>query len=226
MIKALYKITNQINNKVYIGQTLHPNRRWTEHCAHAKAQDDQLPIHLAIAKYGKENFKFEVLEWSEAFDEREAELIAQYNSIAPNGYNVLPGTSHNPVMYEEDHPRNTLSTVIIDQIIAELKMNLISDVELAKKYSTTPKIIADINHGITHKRPNLTYPIRQRKGRTGGIPMEVRMAIIEDLKTTNLSYSQLAEKYHISKSMVGHINHGRFNPIEGIKYPIRGGSNA
>lgn len=221
MEKALYKITNLINNKIYIGQSIHPNRRWVEHCYHANAKDDNLPIHLAINKYGKENFLFEVLEWSEDYNKREEELIQKYNSLIPNGYNILNGSSNNPVMFEENHPRNTLPTIIIDSIIEELKENKISDVELSKKYNTTTKIISDINHGITHKRENIDYPIRIRKGRTGGLSLEQRLQIIEDLKNTTLSYNKLAEKYKVSKSLIGHINHGRYNPVDGQNYPIR-----
>ena len=225
MEKALYKIENLINHKVYIGQSIHPQKRWVEHCYHANAGDDNLPIHLAIKKYGKESFSFEVLEWNKDYDRREAELIQQYNSLIPNGYNILDGTSNNPVFYGEDHPRNTLLQVDIDNIIKELQENKESDVILAEKYNTTPKIIADINHGITHRKENLTYPLRVRKGRTGGISFEIRLQIINDLKTTSLSYSELAKKYGLSKGMIGHINYGRYNPVEGIDYPIRRKSN-
>lgn len=221
MKKALYKIENLINGKVYIGQSIHPEKRWWEHCRHAKAQDDNLPIHLAIYKYGKKFFKFEVLEWSEDYDKREAELIKFYNSLTPNGYNILDGTSNNPVMCGENHPLNTLSQATVDLIIIDLQKNEKSDVFLAEKYSTTPKIIADINHGITHRKNDLNYPIRIRKGRTGGIPLEVRLQIIKDLQETNLSYSQLVKKYKVSKGMIGHINHGRYYQIAGIEYPIR-----
>ena len=55
---GIYKIQNQINGKIYIGQSIHIEQRWKEHC--------QAPIHSLIAqaihKYGKENFTFEIIE--------------------------------------------------------------------------------------------------------------------------------------------------------------------
>lgn len=222
MKKALYKITNLINNKVYIGQSVHPNKRWWEHCSHARRKDDNLPIHLAIAKYGKENFKFEILEWTENYDEREHELILEYNSLSPNGYNILNGTSNNPVMFGENHPRNTVSNKNVQNICKDLHDNILSDVDIALKYNTTTKIVHDINYGITHHQNNENYPIRIRKGRTGGIPEEIKRQIIKDLQTTNLSYSQLAKKYNVSKGMIGHINHGRYQRFDDVEYPIRG----
>lgn len=221
MEKALYKITNLINGKIYIGQTVHPNKRWWEHCYHASAKDDNLPIHLAIAKYGKNNFLFEVLEWSLDYDKREQQLIKEYNSLTPCGYNILEGGGTTPVLKGELHPRNTISDITVDNIYSELYKGELTDTDIAKLYHTTPKIVSDINHGITHKRDNVIYPIRIKKGRTGGISLEMRLSIIYDLQNSDLSYSKIAEKYHISKGMVGHINHGRYNPLPIFNYPIR-----
>lgn len=53
----IYKITNLINDKIYIGQTNSFLRRWNEH----KYRAHKLPIQVidqAIAKYGKENFTY------------------------------------------------------------------------------------------------------------------------------------------------------------------------
>ena len=48
---GIYKITNLINNKIYIGQSIHIERRWSEHCQpSAKSL-----IAKAIQKYGKEH---------------------------------------------------------------------------------------------------------------------------------------------------------------------------
>ena len=54
---------------------MHPEKRWWEHRQRAKTHYDNYPIHLAIDKYGEENFEFKVLEWSEDYDNRERELI-------------------------------------------------------------------------------------------------------------------------------------------------------
>lgn len=37
MEKAIYQITNNVNNKIYIGQSVHPIKRWWEHCQRAKS---------------------------------------------------------------------------------------------------------------------------------------------------------------------------------------------
>ena len=221
MDKAIYKITNKLNGKVYIGQTIHPKKRFQEHCS----SKDNLPIHLAIQKYGKENFSFEVLEWTADYDAREKEFISFYQSLVPHGYNILDGSSSNPVMRGENHPRNSIADAVVEQIIQELLSSEKSDRQLAKEYCTTDKIISDINHGRTHWQSGLNYPLRIRRGRTGGLKEEIRKAIIKDLQETSLSYSQLANKYNITKGMIGHINCGRYNKIPGINYPIRGSNN-
>ena len=66
----IYKITNLINNKIYIGQTVqkNPKMRWYAHLAYAR---NGVKAHLydSIRKYGKENFKWEVLQQANDIDE-------------------------------------------------------------------------------------------------------------------------------------------------------------
>lgn len=49
-MKAIYKIENLINHKIYIGQSNNPSRRWEEHIR-GKDTHHSL-IHKAIKKYG------------------------------------------------------------------------------------------------------------------------------------------------------------------------------
>ena len=105
---------------------------------------------MAISKYGAENFSFEILEWTEHYDTEEAKLIKEYNSISPNGYNLIEG-GHSPVMLGEDHPRNTVKNSDVLEIIQLLKENKLTDRELAIKYNVSDKIISDINHGYSHR---------------------------------------------------------------------------
>ena len=92
MTCGIYKIENIINGKIYIGQSIEIENRWKKHL---KANDDFI-THKAIRKYGKENFKFSIIEECgiEELDNKEKYWINFYQSIIPNGYNMIPGGSN------------------------------------------------------------------------------------------------------------------------------------
>ena len=86
----IYKITNNINNKIYIGQT---TRTLEERIAEHKRKRNPL-ISKAIKKYGIENFSIEIIDKASTINklnEKEFYYIKKYNSIAPNGYNQCEG---------------------------------------------------------------------------------------------------------------------------------------
>ena len=64
---CVYKITNLINDKVYIGKTSsNPYKRWKEHvnvALNIRKYQRRYIIHNAICKYGVDNFSFEILEF-------------------------------------------------------------------------------------------------------------------------------------------------------------------
>lgn len=94
----LYRITNQINGKVYIGQTNKPEYRWYQHRSYAAGNKPKQYIHNAMSKYGIENFTFDVIATcltQENADETESLLIIQYDSRNKEyGYNLMIGGSH------------------------------------------------------------------------------------------------------------------------------------
>ena len=92
-ICGIYKITNQLNNKPYIGQSIDIARRWSEHKSRAFEKNANCyynPLYCAIRKYGINNFKFEVIEEClvEDLNEREKYYIKSFNSQIPYGYNI------------------------------------------------------------------------------------------------------------------------------------------
>ena len=85
----IYKITNLINNKIYIGQTIRSLEVRIKAHTHAKSY-----IGKALRKYGLENFKIEVIDTASSADDlnsKEKYWIETYNTISPSGYNLKEG---------------------------------------------------------------------------------------------------------------------------------------
>ena len=85
----IYKFTNKINGKVYIGQTNNIEKRKRGHKSESfnpNANGYNLPFHCAIRKYGWENFDFEIIEEIaddfsyEYVNEREIYFIQKFDS--------------------------------------------------------------------------------------------------------------------------------------------------
>lgn len=98
---GIYKITNKINGKSYIGQSINIVQRWKQHRTNAMVRTEAL--YLAFQKYGIENFSFEVLEEcsEEELDQREQYYISFFNSYE-NGYNMTQGRQNNKEFYSSE----------------------------------------------------------------------------------------------------------------------------
>lgn len=93
----IYKITNSVNDKVYIGQTIKkPNNRLTEHIyvATHPSIDCKSKLHAAMRKHGVEAFRIETVEVCDVseLNDREIYWIDKYDSYR-NGYNNTLGGS-------------------------------------------------------------------------------------------------------------------------------------
>lgn len=122
MIGVIYKWTNKINNKSYIGQTLFPNKRINSHINAAK-NNSQLLFHKALRKYGIDSFIYEELESVEEnkLNEREMYWISYYDSYN-NGYNMtLGGEGHRGKISEEGRKHIALGHIGIKHTEEEKK---------------------------------------------------------------------------------------------------------
>lgn len=135
----IYKITNKLNNKSYIGKTekTDPTKRWLEHLRDCKREyKNKRPLYNAINKYGKENFSFEILEETNNANEREIYFIDFYNTYK-NGYNATVGGDGKTYITNQK------------EIIAYYLEHTPFIKELAKKFNisvdTTVKILREAN---------------------------------------------------------------------------------
>lgn len=92
---GVYSITNKVNNKKYIGQSLDIKHRWRHHINELK-KNKHANSHLQNAwnKYGEEKFNFEIIQICEPseLDIKEQYWIKYYDSMK-NGYNLCLGGS-------------------------------------------------------------------------------------------------------------------------------------
>lgn len=164
---GIYKIQNKLDGRIYIGQSVHVERRLKEHLWNEKSDLDK-----DISNYGKENFTFEIIEEcsKEELNIRERYWIKYYNCIEPKGYNKTAG-NYSDIICSKDN------NIPLKEIIEDLQNTELNFLEIANKYNLNISTISRINYGNTHYQDNINYPIRKRKEKQVK-PKKIKIKII------------------------------------------------
>ena len=121
----IYLITNKINNKKYIGQTLRSdvNTRWKYHKCNNKKYIGQI-LYNAYQKYGTNNFDYKIICicFDEDTNKYEKEYIQKYDTIYPNGYNLLEVLNIKKSLIKE---KSILNNEIVGRTQTEITKNKI-----------------------------------------------------------------------------------------------------
>ena len=104
---VIYMITNNLNNKKYIGQTIRGFfERYNEYKSdlNNKSKSNNIYLYNSFVKYGFENFKFEIIDTAKSIDElneKEIQYIKKYNTTNREfGYNLHEGGRNSPLSME------------------------------------------------------------------------------------------------------------------------------
>lgn len=172
MKHKIYKITNKINGKVYIGQTSETFRkRYLRHLLDVR-NNSKYHFHLAIKKYGDENFTKEILEEDIPhasclkskeliIDIKEKEYIKKFDSYH-NGYNMTVGGSGVFGYKHTDEIKSKLSSIQMGIKHSKERVEINRQAQLGKTLSEEHKLkISKSNKGKSkselHKK-NLQKP--------------------------------------------------------------------
>ena len=205
---CVYVHINTINEKMYIGQTIHgnnPNRRWDNGNGYKHSPH----FYAAIQKYGWDAFQHEIIASNLTLDEAntfESLLISKFDTTNPSkGYNVLPGGDNTTL---PDVVKDKIRIKAIERFQDKTNHPLYGRVgELAPMYGKhqtekTKKKISDGNKGKI-------------------VPLEVRKKQSEAAKKR---FESQSERDRISASSLGrkHTDEDRRKMCEnsGVKIPV------
>ena len=130
-MQFIYKITNLINNKIYIGKTTNVNNRWSQHKSCIGNPKYDTPLYRAMLKYGIENFIIEIVDktTSDLIDDLEIKWIAESNSIKV-GYNVSNGGTGGDMSKN----KSKLEKLNKNKLHSDVMKKLRSNPDINKKY--------------------------------------------------------------------------------------------
>ena len=152
----IYKYTNLLNNKIYIGQTKQTLEQRDK--KHLQQLEDNTYFHRALKKYGRDNFKLELVEDNipyELLDEKEKYYIDFFESFYTlgKGYNLTQGGQ-----WGSGTQKLTISQA--KEIKEKIKKENTAFKDIAFQYGVTIYCISDINRGKSFYDSDLNYPLR------------------------------------------------------------------
>lgn len=201
----VYLITNKINGKQYIGQTIQPlEDRWRYH----KSKSSRcLALKSAIDKYGVDSFEIEILTIcnnDQELNKKEVEFIKQFNTLAPNGYNLTTGGER---PYYSNESREKMSK-------SGKNRSPISE-DTSKKLSN--RIKGEKNHNFG-KKFNEEHREKLSNSHIGKISTKRQKVICYESNKTYQSISEAAKDLNMNVGYLHQIINGKRKSPKGLTF--------
>lgn len=220
-ICGVYSITNIVNNKIYIGSSIDIYRRWGEHKNRLEANAHH-SSHLQKSwnKYGKENFKFEIIEKcsKEKLIEIEQKWSKYYKSNDRKyGYNMceaIKGPSKTITIEKLKEGKGPVSYEQFLQIIEALTKTTDPLSQISQQVGVTYDQLYDIFNRNTCRELTQVYDFLPRRYDAPGAVSETQaLEIIERLKNRETAVS-IAKKCNVNYHTVINIRqHKTWNKL-------------
>lgn len=201
----IYKITNKISGKMYIGETKEADveTRWRQHRNTIRNGRGCPALRDAVEKYGWDAFKFEIVVI--CFDENryamEQYYIKKYNTLAPNGYNITLGGPGGCGFLGKKHTSETVGK--IKKSLAKFKEKHPNHFESYKEKHR--KSMENVNTSDAVKKSE-KFRKAVEEGRVGGKAHKVIKQLNNENVKTNITILKDKFKDIINKSKLINAN--------------------
>lgn len=133
--------------------------------------------------------------------------------------------------YKKDHLlyplRNTdtrYSLDLVKQVRYSLKYELdLTLSDIAARYNMDRSQVSAINQGHAYYISSAKYPLRDKRKRD--LSEAQLLLIVDDIQNSEMSMSEIAAKYNVSRAAVSGINYGINYHNEALEYPLRNASD-
>lgn len=227
-MSSIYKITNIITNKNYIGYTSRTiARRFYEHKWEALNREDTNNtsyLYASMRKYGtdcfiiEELFNFEEEEY--CWEELEKYYIKEYNTLSPNGYNLLGGGNKPPIHYGDTNCKTKISDKELEKLYEDLKNVNFSYKDLSNKYKISVSQLYAINSGKSRFNNNIQYPIR-KYSKEEEWALKVINILANDNTLSNAKIAELIPNYFRANEIASINNGKKYSYLWSGEFPIR-----
>ena len=215
---GIYKITNLVNGKIYVGQSVDMERRFQKHLY----ANDNFLIHKAIRKYGRQNFSFQILEEcsQEQLNDKEILWIKTLNSMVPNGYNMIDGGSNGAGLakgYE----------VIQYSLDGEYMAEYPSARQASRQTGIDHHTICDCCNNINHHAGGFQWKYKNSNKEIVPINIRLDFTVLQIDKETNEviqefnSIAEASKKLNIAKSTICKVCNGKGKTAGGFKWKYK-----
>ena len=233
----LYRITNIVDGKVYIGQTVNPKTRWKDH----KYSKKKNYLYNAIEKHNIQNFVFEIIAQCknindnyDNINESEIECIAQYDSCNRNiGYNIDHG-GQNSLKTEEtkekmsksllgknlgkipsEETKKKISKALLGRTLSEEVKNKMSKSKLGRykgiEHSMYGKMVSEETKSKISKAMlgrAVSEETKEKMSKSSAKLSEENILQIRSIYP-NLTMLKIANQFGVSKSAIRNILKGK-----------------
>lgn len=217
----IYKTTNLINNKIYIGQTIYEDPKYL---------GSGKLLKMSLKKYGRENFKKEIIETclkKEDLSQKEIYWIDKFNSRDPKiGYNMAKGGSS---FYVTEESRNKISSSLKGKYVGENAFRY--GIELTDNHK---KIISKSNKGKKLSNETRKKMSESKKGIEHSLESRKKMSdahsgkILSNKHKNKIGDSLINRKFSnesIEKIRIGNLNKNQKNSLYITAKNLQSGEN-